>query len=76
MPATGTPATDQGLWALLLVVFVVGVPEGTSSIEFAQLYPETLLAEAARAFNDALPLTGVVLTKTDGDAVKIIICKR
>lgn len=35
---------------LLLVVFVVGVPEGTSSIEFAQLYPETLLAEAARAF--------------------------
>ncbi len=25
-------------------------------------------ANTAKAFNDAMPLTGVVLTKTDGDA--------
>ena len=25
-------------------------------------------ANTAKAFNDALPLTGVILTKTDGDA--------
>jgi len=35
---------------LLLVVLVAGVPEGSSSAEFAALYPDTLIAESARVF--------------------------
>src|SRR2546422_2439914 len=32
------------------------------------LFPYTTLFRSAKAFGDALPLTGIVLTKLDGDA--------
>ncbi len=36
---------------------------------------ESSAANTAKAFNDALPLTGVVLTKVDGDARVVRRCR-
>jgi signal recognition particle subunit SRP54 len=62
----GRLAIDEGMMAEIKALHAVANPVETLFVVDAMTGQDA--ANTAKAFNDALPLTGVILTKADGDA--------